>query len=318
MTCTGTTTYMGEMTSPNDCAGLIALGANVSLEDCQAMPLFAYAQFDIGGNLAWRRYVVTTDDGYELSLVHIWGDENGNFSPDINGPMLFLHGFFTDGLAWFDINDPDDIGLTSQMWVASYDVWIAFKRGTYYSQGHTDPSNYDADATGDPTAYCNYWDFTYDQIGLYDIPAFLSAIMEIRRDSGEGLYCDKVNIVTHTTGAAELMVTLNEYPSEAAAWFIESIVNLSPCLIPTIESVLAMIGQTSPDRRRILNVTIDADSDFEEDEDSEDERESRSLKREGNSKRRSLSGSGSGSPNKISKQALYNTLKYIRSLLTYE
>ena len=74
MTCNSTTTYMGELPGSSSCSALISLGANVSLADCQAMPLFAYAQFDIGGNLAWERHVVETVDGYELSLVHVWGD----------------------------------------------------------------------------------------------------------------------------------------------------------------------------------------------------------------------------------------------------
>ena len=73
------------------------------------MPCFAFFLADIGGNLAWERYVVTTEDGYELSLVRISGDENGDPVTDVEGPMLFLHGLFEDGLAWFDINNPTDI-----------------------------------------------------------------------------------------------------------------------------------------------------------------------------------------------------------------
>jgi len=126
--------------------------------------------------------VVTTEDGYELSLVRISGDENGDPVTDVEGPMLFLHGLFEDGLAWFDINNPTDIGITSQMFVAGFDVWIGFKRGTYYSRGHTDPT-FDASAdAADPVHYQNYWRFTFEEIGLYDIPAMISKIMEVRRD----------------------------------------------------------------------------------------------------------------------------------------
>ena len=48
-----------------------------------------------------------------------------------------------------------------------YDVWMGNSRGTEFSQGHTELSA-DKDA--------KYWDFTWADMGKYDVPAMIDEI----------------------------------------------------------------------------------------------------------------------------------------------
>lgn len=74
-----------------------------------------------------------------------------------------------------------------------------------------------------------------------------------------------MNVVTHTTGAAEMLITLENYPAAALAEFIESITNVSPCLIPTEETICSLVGQPpeAPVRRRVLKGPKQDDADLD-------------------------------------------------------
>lgn len=50
-----------------------------------------------------------------------------------------------------------------------YDVWIGNARGNKYSRSHT---------YLDPDSGVDFWDFTWHQIGIYDIPAMIDYVLE--------------------------------------------------------------------------------------------------------------------------------------------
>lgn len=70
--------------------------------------------------------------------------------------------------SWFFQDDPNDTGLPVpiQLWEAGYDVWLANNRGVSHSQGHRS-----IDLYSNPAAY---WDFSFAEIGMYDIPAMVT------------------------------------------------------------------------------------------------------------------------------------------------
>ena len=98
-------------------------------------------------------------------MVHITGDENGAgipSSPD-KSPLLLVHGLNTDGLIWFERNDPFKTALPMQLFDAGYDVYIANLRGTEGSRGHDtlDPDDLDDLVNGAAA----YWDFDASDSG---------------------------------------------------------------------------------------------------------------------------------------------------------
>ena len=53
---------------------------------------------------------------------------------------------------------------------SGYDVWLGNNRGTRYSNFN---QNIDTEASAE------YWDFSWAEMGLYDVPAFIDKILEV-------------------------------------------------------------------------------------------------------------------------------------------
>ena len=63
------------------------------------------------------------------------------------------------------------------------------------------------------------------------IPSYLNFITQTRSIENEG-FCDKVQIITHNYGAAEVLVTLSDFPTNSST-YISNVINLAPCAIIT-------------------------------------------------------------------------------------
>lgn len=100
---------------------------------------------------------VVTQDGYILSLFRIPGDRTR--------PVLLMHGIL-DSADTFMIR-----GNTSMVAVLAntgYDVWVGNERGNRYSRRHV---------TLDPNNDKQFWDFSFHEMGMYDLPAFIDYIL---------------------------------------------------------------------------------------------------------------------------------------------
>ncbi|XP_029158373.1 lipase member K-like isoform X1 [Nylanderia fulva] len=106
-------------------------------------------------------HVVTTEDGYILTLHRIPG---GNSSL----PVLLVHGTFCDDTIWIALGKGKALAylLADQR----YDVWLANVRGTPYSKKHVSLSPSD----------WKYWDFSFHEEGIYDLPAMITYITDMR------------------------------------------------------------------------------------------------------------------------------------------
>jgi pimeloyl-ACP methyl ester carboxylesterase len=159
------------------------------------------------------------------------------------GPVLLHHGMRSDGLAWFATNTPTATPtfLPQTLFDAGYDVWILNGRGTLHSREHE---------YLDPDADDEYWDFASDELGLEDVPAFINEILETRKAEGS---CKKVSIVTHSKGATNALLALNEFPTTASER-VQTLVNHAPCFIPDKER---FVGESTAD--------LDTDDDYYDD-----------------------------------------------------
>jgi lysosomal acid lipase/cholesteryl ester hydrolase len=68
---------------------------------------------------------------------------------------------------------------------------VGNNRGTKYSQQERDRKG--------------YWDFGFDQLAKYDVPALMSSIL---RDSG----AEKLIYIGHSQGTTQFIAALVEYP----------------------------------------------------------------------------------------------------------
>lgn len=76
-----------------------------------------------------------------------------------------------------------------------YDVWMGNSRGNTYSKGHVSMSVSDV----------KYWDFSWHEIGFYDLPASIDHVLAV---TGQ----DKLLYVGHSQGTTALFVLLSEKP----------------------------------------------------------------------------------------------------------
>jgi len=130
---------------------------------------------------------VVTKDGYHLTLNHM--------RPSI----LLVHGLLDSCFEWI-YNGPNhakgDTGaLAYTLADQGFDVWLANVRGNTYSLGHDKYTIEDK----------KYWDFSYDEMGKYDLPAFIDHILE-QPDQRFG----KVGVVGHSQGTILTFLALTE------------------------------------------------------------------------------------------------------------
>ncbi|PRQ52656.1 putative triacylglycerol lipase [Rosa chinensis] len=133
---------------------------------------------------------VTTGDGYILGLQRIPSGRSSNNSTAQKLPVLLQHGLTMDAAAWL-INPPDQ-ALAFILADKGFDVWLANARGTQASRGHQSLS------TNDPT----YWEWTWDQLAAYDLPAFFNYV---NNQTGQ-----KVHYVGHSLGTLSVLAALSQ------------------------------------------------------------------------------------------------------------
>ncbi|KAH8255137.1 hypothetical protein KR038_010534, partial [Drosophila bunnanda] len=102
---------------------------------------------------------VTTEDGYILTLHRI--RKQGA------QPFLLQHGL-VDSSAGFVVMGPN-VSLAYLLADHNYDVWLGNARGNRYSRNHT---------TLDPDE-SKFWDFSWHEIGMYDLPAMIDHVLKV-------------------------------------------------------------------------------------------------------------------------------------------
>ncbi|CAL8080470.1 unnamed protein product [Orchesella dallaii] len=140
------------------------------------------------------KYNVDTEDGYILLVHRIMGGRVLS-PPALGKPTVLLHhGMLEASDHWlFQYRDRN---LAFKLVDAGYDVWLINARGTSYSQGHK---------TLDSENDAEYWNFSWHEMGVYDLPAVLDKIEEVTGNA-------KVYYVGFSMGTTAYFVGLSERP----------------------------------------------------------------------------------------------------------
>lgn len=142
-----------------------------------------------------EQHKVTTEDGYILELHRIpHGLNNAN---ETNKPAVLLqHGLLCSSADWVNNGGPES-SLGFLLADRGYDVWLGNQRGNTWSRKHTtlDP---DVDKK-------EFWNFSWDEIGRFDLPAMIDFIME---QTG----VDGVFYAGHSQGTTAFFVMASERP----------------------------------------------------------------------------------------------------------
>jgi len=166
-----------------------------------------------------EEHFVTTEDGYVLGLYRIphgrnvqtklrakissqrENDDTTNTTPlpPPGPPVLLQHGLL-DSSATFVVNFPHQ-SLGFILADHGYDVWMGNSRGNAFSRNHTG-----FQPTGPTSSF--FWDFSFDDMADYDIPAVIQYIIS----NTDGKYT-KLAYVGHSQGATQSFAALSAKPA---------------------------------------------------------------------------------------------------------
>ncbi|XP_058123112.1 lipase 1-like [Anopheles ziemanni] len=142
---------------------------------------------------------VQTEDGYILELHRIRASPTFGPADPSNPPVLLMHGLMGSSADWILIGPEDSLPyLLSDR---GHDVWLGNSRGNRYSRNHSRLS---------PESH-EFWDFSFHELGLYDLPAMVDHVLE---QSGS----ERLHYVGHSQGTTMFFV-LNALRPEYAKKF---------------------------------------------------------------------------------------------------
>uniref|UniRef100_A0A0K2THP6 Lipase n=1 Tax=Lepeophtheirus salmonis TaxID=72036 RepID=A0A0K2THP6_LEPSM len=134
-------------------------------------------------------YKVITDDGYINTLHRLKSPKNSSTL----APILVQHGLFGTS-ADFVMGRPDkSIGYI--LADIGYDVWLGNSRGNIYSRNHVNLTVNDDD----------YWKFSFDEMGKYDLPAAISLIKNVS-------HSDQIYYIGHSMGTVMFWIAMEDNP----------------------------------------------------------------------------------------------------------
>lgn len=176
-----------------------------------------------------EEHQVTTEDNYLLKMHRI-------ARPGAK-PVLLMHGLLDSSSTWVMMGPHSGFGYF--LYDAGYDVWMGNVRGSRYSRGHV-KLNANTDKA--------YWSFSWHEIGLYDLPAMIDAVL-----AKTGY--PKLSYFGHSQGTTTFFVMASSRPEYNAKVHVLSAVapvaymgHIKAPLLPLGRSMISMF----PDQFEIL------------------------------------------------------------------
>ncbi|XP_075991089.1 lipase 3-like [Anticarsia gemmatalis] len=133
-------------------------------------------------------HTVFTSDGYVLTIHRIIPE---NQTP--RQAVVLHHGLLGSSEDWLILGP--ELALPYLLVNKGYDVWLLNARGNKYSKVHT---------TWYIDSY-DFWDFTWHEIGVFDLPATLTYITEYTNEAD-------LHFIGHSMGSTALLVLLSTIP----------------------------------------------------------------------------------------------------------
>lgn len=172
-----------------------------------------------------EEHTVLTEDEYLLTIFRITRGKNckGKIKKP---PVILMHGLLQSSDAWLDAGP--SAGLAYLIADACYDLWVGNQRGNYYARRHL-KYNPDEDV--------EFWNFSVDEIGLYDIPASIDYVLNYTN-------VQKLNYVGYSQGSGTFFITCSERPVYCEK--VKILIGLAPAARQTYtKSVLYTLASTS-------------------------------------------------------------------------
>lgn len=134
-------------------------------------------------------HTVLTADGYMLTMQRIITNSDVLYKRSV----LIHHGLLGSADDWLILGS--ERALPYILVNNGYDVWLLNARGNKYSKIHINRNKERPE----------FWDFSWHEMGVYDLPAVIKYISEITRNA-------EINFIGHSMGATALLVLLSTSP----------------------------------------------------------------------------------------------------------
>lgn len=122
-----------------------------------------------------EKHIVKTKDGYILNIFRITSNKNcldSSFLP----PVLLQHGILDSSDGWTCNKEEKSIAFVLAN--NNFDVWLSNSRGNKYCKNHENLSINSSD----------FWNFSFHDLGKYDIPAVIEYIKTINKSGEKIIY----------------------------------------------------------------------------------------------------------------------------------
>ncbi|KAJ5072826.1 lipase [Anaeramoeba ignava] len=137
---------------------------------------------------------VTTEDGYILQVQHVpYGRNNASRTQDPKPVVYLQHGLLDSSFTWF-LNEPNE-ALGYILADYGFDVWAGNVRGNTMGLEHIKWTTNDV----------QFWNFSYDEMIQYDLPAIVDFILE---ETGSS----EIYYVGHSQGGGMGLGALSIFP----------------------------------------------------------------------------------------------------------
>lgn len=114
-------------------------------------------------------------------------------------PIILQHGLIDSSYTWLILDKENSLPFT--LVDNGYDVWLTNTRGNAVCYEHENNEEFDSS-----DAYSKYWDFSFHEMAIYDLPANVNYIKMV---SG----FDKVSYISHSQGGLIYFIFYTINPS---------------------------------------------------------------------------------------------------------
>lgn len=141
---------------------------------------------------------VVTNDGYILELHRIpFGRRDTRFE---NGtlrrkPVFLLHGMMATDHFWLFSSSNNSLAYI--LADHGFDVWLGNARGNMYSRKHI---------SLDPNTDKEFWDYSWDEMGQYDVPSSIDYVLNVTRQEKLAAYFG------YSLGCSVFFMSATQYP----------------------------------------------------------------------------------------------------------
>ncbi|XP_019872675.1 lipase 3 isoform X2 [Aethina tumida] len=137
---------------------------------------------------------IETEDGYLLDMQRIPRGRDDEDTTEKRPVVLLMHGVLGSAENWIVLGAKK--GLPFLLADQGYDVWMGNARGTLHSRKHTHLK---------PDGDDRFWQFSWHEIGVYDLPAKIDYILEETNQT-------QLYYVGHSQGTTAFFVMASERP----------------------------------------------------------------------------------------------------------